>query len=135
MALAAQPRASSIPAKNTVFLNGYDITSCERLKISETQTEILVEIDNVKTYDEGEYTLMLEYDDGVFTTSTFARVHYAEDEIFIEKILPKISRDLINVTSIEGQPLDLTFTVDCKTPFDVLWMKDDEIIIDSDDFA
>lgn len=135
MALSTQTRASSIPTKKTVFHNGYDITSCDRLSITELENEILVELDSVKTYDEGEYTLMLETDDGVFTTSTFARVHYAEDEAFVEKLPPKVGSALRNVTSIEGLPLDLTFSVDCKIPFDYVWVKDDEIILNSDDFT
>jgi Immunoglobulin I-set domain len=136
MALATQTtRASSIPAKKTVFHNGYDITSCERLTIVERDDEILLEIASVKTYDEGEYTLMLETGEGVFTTSTFARVYYSDDEIFSEKIPPRIRHALRNITSIEGLPLDLTFEVDCKLPFDYMWMKDDEILVNSDDFT
>lgn len=135
MALATQTRASSIPAKKTtVFHNGYDITSCERLSIIEHENEILLEIDSVKTYDEGEYTLMVESADGVFTTSTFARVYYSDDEIFHEKIPPRIRRALRNLTSIEGLPLDLTFEIDCKLPFDYTWTRDDEILVNSDDF-
>lgn len=133
--LASQTRSSSIPSKKTVYLNGYDITSCDRLTITENENEILLEIENVKTYDEGEYTLMLEYEDGIFTTSTFARVHYVEDETFYEKIPPKIGRDLRNIASIEGLPLDLTFDVDCKVPFDYVWMRDDEILVNSEDFV
>jgi hypothetical protein len=135
MALATQTRASSIPAKKTVYHNGYDITNCDRVKVTENEDEILIEIDNVKTYDEGEYTLVLESANDVFTTSTFARVHYDEDEVFNEKIPPKIGRDLRNVTSIEGLPLDLSLNVDCKTPFDYVWLKDDELIHNSDDFS
>lgn len=135
MALATQTtRASSIPTKKTVYHNGYDITNCERLTVTENENEILIEIDSVKTYDEGEYTLMLETADGVFTTSTFARVHYDEDEVFSEKIAPKVGRALRNVTSIEGLPVDLTLKVDCKIPFDYMWTKDDELIYNSDDF-
>lgn len=134
MALATQTRASSIPSKKTVYHNGYDITSCERLSIIENENEILLEIDNVKTYDEGEYTLMLESEDGVFTTSTFARVYYEEDEAFNEKLPPRVGSELRDVTSIEGLPMDLTFIVDCRTPFDYVWTKDDEVLINSDDF-
>lgn len=135
MALAGQ-RASSIPAKKTVYHDGYDITDSERLTITENENEILLEIDNVKTYDEGEYTLMLEDDDGVITTTTtFAKVHYVDDEIFGEKIPPKIKQHLSkNVTSIEGISLDLTLHLDCKIPFDYVWFKNDEPIINSDDF-
>lgn len=135
MALATQTRASSIPSKQTVYHNGYDITSCERLSITENENEILLEIDNVKTYDEGEYTLMLENDDGVFTTSTFARVHFAEDETCNEKLPPLVRSELRNQTSIEGLPMDLTFEIDCNIPFDYMWMRDDEIIHNSDDFT
>ncbi|KAL7039652.1 hypothetical protein ACKWTF_000058 [Chironomus riparius] len=135
MALAGQ-RASSIPAKKTVYHDGYDITDCERLTITENENEILIEIDTVKTYDEGEYTLMLEDEDGIITTTTtFAKVHYVDDEIFREKIPPKIKHHLINnVTSIEGIPLDLTLHLDCKIPFDYVWFKNNEPIINSDDF-
>lgn len=135
MALATQTRASSIPSKKTVYHNGYDITDCERLTITENENEILLEIDKVKTYDEGEYTLMLEYDDGLFTTSTFIRVHYVDDEILNEKLPPKIVHALSDTTSIEGLPLDLTFTIDCKVPFDYLWMLNGESIVNSDDFS
>lgn len=135
MALSTQTRASSIPSKKTVYHNGYDITSCERLSITEHENEILLEIENVKTHDAGEYTLMIENDDGVFTTSTFARVHYEEDEEIESKVPPTIDRELGDVTSIEGLPMDLTFKVDCKIPFDYIWIKDDEVIINSDDFT
>lgn len=134
MALATQTRASSIPAKKTVYHNGYEITNCERLTITENENEILLEIDNVKTYDEGEYSLMLETSDGVFTTSTFARVHFDDEEIN-EKIPPKIGRELNDISSIEGLPVDLLFFLDCKIPFDYIWMKDDEIILNCDDFT
>lgn len=135
LALATQTRASSIPTKQTtVFHNGYDITSCERLSITENENEILLEIDSAKTYDEGEYTLMLESEDGIFTTSVFARVCYTDEEVSCDKIPPKIGRELRDVSSIEGLPLDLTFKLDCKIPFDYLWMKDDEILVNSDDF-
>jgi myosin-light-chain kinase len=135
MALAGQ-RASSIPAKKTVYHDGYDITDSERLTITENENEFLIEIANVKTYDEGEYTLMLEDEDGVITTTTtFAKVHYVDDETFGEKIPPKIKQHLSqNVTSIEGSPLDLTIHLDCKIPFDYVWFKNDEPIINSDDF-
>lgn len=78
---------------------------------------------------------MIENDDGVFTTSTFARVHYEEDEEIESKVPPTIDRELGDVTSIEGLPMDLTFKVDCKIPFDYIWIKDDEVIINSDDFT
>jgi myosin-light-chain kinase len=136
MALATTPtRASSIPSKKTVYHNGYDISDMKRLTICENDNEILLEISSVKTYDEGEYTLMLEYDDGVVTTSTFAKVHYDDEETFEEKMSPKIKRHLNdNVTSIESVPLDLTFEIDCKIPFDYVWMRNDEVLINSDDF-
>lgn len=135
MALSTQTRASSIPSKKTVYHNGYDITNCERLSISENENEILLEVDNVKSHDAGEYTLMLESEDGVLTTSTFARVHYEEDEEDFSHQLPKIYQDLKDVMSMEGLPLDLTFKVDCTIPFDYKWVKDDEIILNSDDFT
>ena len=50
MALATQVRASSIPSKKTVFHNGYDITSCDRLSVTENENEILIEIVNVKSH-------------------------------------------------------------------------------------
>ncbi len=136
MALASQQqRSSSIPAKKTVYHNGYDITDSERLTITENDNEILLEIDNVKTYDEGEYTLMLESDEGIFSTSTFAKVHYVDDESFHEKIPPKIRHHLKrHVNSIEGLPLDLTLEIDCDVPFDYVWMRNDEILINSHDF-
>lgn len=136
MALATQ-RASSIPAKKTVFHHGYDITDSDRLTISQNDNEILLEIHNVKTYDEGEYTLMLEDEDGVVsTTTTFAKVHYVDDETFDEKIPPKIRKNLCkSITSIEGIPLDLTFQLDCKIPFDYVWMRNDEVVANSGDFV
>lgn len=138
MALASQvppTRASSIPSKKTVYHNGYDITDSERLTITENDNEILLEIDSVKTYDEGEYTLMLESDDGIITTSTFAKVHYVDEEILNEKLPPKIHRHLNHrVSSIEGLPLDLTLELNCKSPYDYVWMRNDELIINSDDF-
>lgn len=134
MALAVQ-RAQSIPSKKTVSHNGYDISDLERLTITENDNEILLEIDNVKTYDEGEYTLTLEDDFGITTTTTFAKVHYNEDEIFAEKVSPKIKQHLNeNITSIEGIPLDLTLSIDCKIPFDYVWLRNDELIVNSEDF-
>lgn len=136
MALATQTtRASSIPSKKTVYHNGYDITSCERLSITENENEILIEIESVKTYDEGEYTLVLENDESIFSTSTFVKVLYEDDEDCNEKLLPRIAKELTDITSIEGLPLDLTFTVDCKIPFDYIWMKDDDVLINSEDFS
>lgn len=135
LALASQVRSSSIPSKK-VYHNGYEITDSERLKIVENDNEILLEIENARTCDEGEYTLMLEYEDGMFSSTTFARVHYVEDETCNEKLLPKIGQQLRdNVTSIEGLPLDLTFTLDCKIPFDYIWMRNNEVIINSSDFS
>lgn len=135
MALATQTtRASSIPTKKTIYHNGYEITSCERLSITESETEILIEISNAKKCDEGEYTLMLESDEGVFTTTTFMRVLYA-NETESEILYPKIQRKLENISSIEGLPIDLTFEVDCKVPFDYVWKKDDDILVNSDDFT
>lgn len=135
MALASQ-RAQSIPAKKTVYHNGYDITDSNRLTITENDNEILLEIDNVKTYDEGEYTLMFEDDYGITTTTTFAKVHYIEDEIFDEGVPPKIKRHLSQkLTSIEGIPLDLTLQIDCKIPFDYVWLRNDELLLNSEDFV
>lgn len=135
MALATQTRASSIPTKKTVYHNGYDITSCERLSITENENEILIEIESVKTYDEGEYTLVLESDEDIFSTSAYVKVLYEDDEDFDEKLRPRIAKDLKDITSIEGLPMDLTFTVDCKIPFDYMWMKDDDVLINSEDFT
>lgn len=136
MVLASQQqRSSSIPAKKTVFHNGYDITDSERLTITENDNEILLEIEKVKTYDEGEYTLMLESNEGIITTSTFAKVHFVDDETFHEKLPPKIRKHLPrDVSGIEGLPMDLTLEIDCKIPFDYIWMRNDELIVNSDDF-
>ncbi|CRL00790.1 CLUMA_CG014043, isoform B [Clunio marinus] len=133
MALATQKRASSIPSKKMVFLNGYDVTNHERLSISENENEILIEVHDVKSYDEGEYTLMLETDDFVLTTSTFVKV-YHENENDIEKVPPTLKQPLTNITSIEGIPLDLTFMIDCNIPFDYLWQRNGETILNCDDF-
>lgn len=135
MALATQTRASSIPAKQTVYHNGYDITSCERLSITENENEILLEIAHVKKSDEGEYTLMMEsLDGGIFTTSTFVRVLYTDENDPNETLPPEIERKLSDIISIEGLPIDLTFKINCRVPFDYVWMKDDELIMNSDDF-
>lgn len=134
MALATQTRASSIPAKKTVYHNGYDITSCERLSIIENENEILIEMINVKKSDEGEYTLMME-SSNILTTSTFARVLYTDEEDLNELLPPTIEKNLIDIISIEGLPVDLTLELNCQIPFDYVWMKDDEIIPNSDDFT
>lgn len=134
MALATQTtRASSIPTKKTIYHNGYEITSCERLSITENENEILIEISNAKKYDEGDYTLMLSSSEGIFTTTTFVQVLYTDETC--EVLPPKIARKLEHVSSIESLPIDLTFEIDCKDPFDYVWMKDDEILANSDDFT
>jgi hypothetical protein len=135
MALATQ-RAQSIPAKQTVYHNGYDITDSNRLTITKNVNEILLEIDCVKTYDEGEYTLMIEDEFGITTTTTFAKVHYVEDEIIDEEVPPVIKQNLSRkLTSIEGIPIDLTLQIDCKCPFDYVWLRNDELLVNSDDFT
>lgn len=135
LALATQTtRASSIPSKKSIYHNGYEITSCERLSITESETEILIEISNAKKCDEGEYTLMLESEEGVITTTTFMRVLYA-NETASEVLSPRIEKTLKDVSSIEGLPIDLAFEVDCKVPFDYVWMKDDDVLVNSDDFT
>lgn len=136
LVLASQTRSSSIPAKKTVYHNGYDITSCERLSITENENEILLEISEVKKCDEGEYTLILECEDEIISTNTtYVRVLYADENNDEENLPPQILKKLSDITSIEGLPIDLCLTIDSKVPFDYVWMKDDEIIINSDDFT
>ena len=87
----------------------------------------------MKISDEGEYTLLLEHEDGIFSTTTFAKILLNDEEI--EKISPIIKTELPKeVQSSEGLPLDLSFMIDCKVPFDYVWMRDDELLVNSADF-
>lgn len=133
LALATQTRASSIPSKK-VYHNGNEVTDFERLKIVEQDNEIVIEISNMTMSDEGEYTLVLEHEDGIFSTTTYAKV-LNEDDMSAEKVSPVIKAALPNeVFGSEGLPLDLCFVIDCKVPFDYVWMRDDEVLVNSADF-
>lgn len=134
LALASQMRSSSIPSKK-VYHNGYEITDSERLNILQNNDEVVLEIDQVTKQDEGEYTLLFEYEDILFTTTTYARIYEDEEDDF-DGIPPKIKRNLqMEYNTSEGLPLDLTFGVESKEPFEYVWERDGEMIPNSDDFT
>lgn len=136
LVLATQVRSSSIPSNKKVYHNGYEINDNDRLKITELNNEVLLEIDNATPTDGGEYTLLFEHEDILFTTTTIAKVCENDEENSQNHIPPKIKKGLPErVLSGEGLPLDLTFVVDCKDPFDYVWMRDDEVVFNSEDFS
>jgi myosin-light-chain kinase len=134
LALAGQYRASSIPSKR-MYHNGQEIVDSDRIQTHIDSTNFSLVINHVTMADRGEYTCLLENEDGgVLSTTTFVEVYDTEDDI-PKGCPPKIIRHLpADVDIEEGNILDLTFEIESNEPYNYIWTKDDELLKNSDEF-
>lgn len=132
LALAANFRGSSVPARK-FYHNGDEMNlDDKRIQITKNDSNISLTIDNVQTKDEGIYTCIAENEFGIAASSTYVTLFYDESEIV--KQAPEFVRSLEAIKTIEnGHSLDLTCQVQSFTPFDVQWKHDGKMIAADDE--
>lgn len=133
MALSCQYRSSSIPSKK-VFHNGREVFDSDRMEVNISNTMCSLVIQKAEIADAGEYTLILENEMGMLSMTTTMAVLEEEDEV-IERPPRLVTLLAPSIEAREGQPLDLTFEVDSTLPFNYYWMRDEENVLDTDDFV
>lgn len=127
LALAANFRGTSTPARK-FYHNGNDVNfDDQRIKISENDANIMLTIDNVQLKDEGIYTCIAENEFSIAASSAYVTLFKDESEIVRQA--PEFVRTLDSVQTVEnGQHLDLTCQVQSFTPFEVQWKYNSKMI-------
>ncbi|XP_050743266.1 titin isoform X41 [Drosophila biarmipes] len=134
MALASGYRGSSVPSVR-FYHNNVELEESERVHIllQEEQSVALLIVDNVAREDEGLYTCIISGDHDPLISSTAVTFHEPNAEIprrraVITEPLPEITK------SLEGEVIDLCCAIDCDEPYSYVWLRNGEILPDSDEF-
>ncbi|KMY94124.1 uncharacterized protein Dsimw501_GD25583, isoform G [Drosophila simulans] len=132
MALASGYRGSSVPSVR-FYHNDVELEASERVHILLQDSMALLIVDNVTREDEGQYTCIISGDHDPLITSTTVTFHDSNTEIprrraVITEPLPEITK------SLEGEVIDLCCSIDCDEPYSYVWLRNGEILPDSDEF-
>ncbi|XP_016940406.2 muscle M-line assembly protein unc-89 isoform X12 [Drosophila suzukii] len=134
MALASGYRGSSVPSVR-FYHNNVELEESERVHIllQEEESMALLIVDNVTREDEGLYTCIISGDHDPLISSTAVTFHEPNTEILrrravITEPLPEITK------SLEGEVIDLCCAIDCDEPYSYVWLRNGEILPDSDEF-
>ncbi|KAH8347927.1 hypothetical protein KR084_002412 [Drosophila pseudotakahashii] len=134
MALASGYRGSSVPSVR-FYHNNVELEESERVHIllQEEESMALLIVDNVTREDEGLYTCIFSGDHDPLISSTTVTFHEPNTEIprrraLITEPLPEITK------SLEGEVIDLCCAIDCDVPYSYVWLRNGEILPDSDEF-
>nr|XP_044249283.1 muscle M-line assembly protein unc-89 isoform X4 [Drosophila takahashii] len=134
MALASGYRGSSVPSVR-FYHNNVELEASERVHIllQEEESMALLIVDNVTREDEGLYTCIFSGDHDPLISSTTVTFHEPNTEIprrraVIAEPLPEITK------SLEGEVIDLCCAIDCDVPYSYVWLRNGEILPDSDEF-
>lgn len=129
LALACNFRGGSVPNKK-FYHNGTELPPMDRVKTMENDETACLIIDNVQADDEGVYTVIADNELGIAATSTIVTFNDAD-----EHTAPEFIRGLgQTIRAKESYVLDLTCSVVCSDPFEMIWQRDGDVIPDSDDF-
>ncbi|XP_037714409.1 titin homolog isoform X5 [Drosophila subpulchrella] len=134
MALASGYRGSSVPSVR-FYHNNVELEESERVHIllQEEESMALLIVDNVTREDEGLYTCIFSGDHDPLISSTAVTFHEPNTEILrrravITEPLPEITK------SLEGEVIDLCCAIQCDEPYSYVWLRNGEILPDSDEF-
>lgn len=138
MALASGYRGSSVPSVR-FYHNNVELEASERVHIllQEEDSMAMLIVDNVTRDDEGVYTCIISganHDPLISsTTVTFhgdskAMEIPARCRAVITEPLPEITK------SVEGEVIDLSCGIDCYEPYSYVWLRNGEVLPDSDEF-
>ncbi|XP_033155962.1 muscle M-line assembly protein unc-89-like isoform X2 [Drosophila mauritiana] len=132
MALASGYRGSSVPSVR-FYHNDVELEASERVHILLQDSMALLIVDNVTREDEGQYTCIISGEHDPLITSTTVTFHDSNTEIprrcaVITEPLPEITK------SLEGEVIDLCCSIDCDEPYSYVWLRNGEILPDSDEF-
>ncbi|XP_039229321.1 titin isoform X7 [Drosophila yakuba] len=132
MALASGYRGSSVPSVR-FYHNDVELEASERVHILLQDSMALLLVDNVTREDEGQYTCIISGDHDPLISSTTVTFHDPNTTIprrraVITEPLPEITK------SLEGEVIDLCCSIDCDEPYSYVWLRNGEILPDSDEF-
>ncbi|KAH8321002.1 hypothetical protein KR067_013027 [Drosophila pandora] len=134
MALATGYRGSSVPSVK-FYHNSVEMEPSDRVRIEfdEENSMVVLFVDNVTPADEGEYSCIISGDHDPLISSTTVTFHEAAREsqrngATISQPLPQIS------SALEGEVIDLTCVIDCEEPFSYIWLRNGEVLPDSEEF-
>ncbi|XP_033247038.1 titin isoform X8 [Drosophila miranda] len=134
MALASGYRGSSVPSVR-FYHNNMELEPTDRVHIllqPEVSMAMLI-VDNVTREDEGVYTCIISGDHDPLISSTSVTFHEPNTEQQRRRAV--IAEPLAEITkAVEGEAIDLCCLIDCDQPYSYLWLRNGEILPDSDEF-
>ncbi|XP_004444570.2 myosin light chain kinase, smooth muscle isoform X14 [Drosophila pseudoobscura] len=134
MALASGYRGSSVPSVR-FYHNNVELEPTDRVHIllqPEDSMAMLI-VDNVTREDEGVYTCIISGDHDPLISSTSVTFHEPNTEQQRRRAV--IAEPLAEITkAVEGEAIDLCCLIDCDQPYSYLWLRNGEILPDSDEF-
>lgn len=135
LALSCSLRGSSVPLIRKYYHNGHEVSETNRIKFVMESNNLHLYIDEVQLTDQGEYTIVCEFENNkIISSTTIVKVYKTKD--MLPKDAPKIVKHLkSNIRCKEGISLDLLLKVDSCVPYQWIWKKNNDLIIDSDYFS
>ncbi|XP_034142502.1 muscle M-line assembly protein unc-89 isoform X4 [Drosophila guanche] len=134
MALASGYRGSSVPSVR-FYHNNVELEPTDRVHIllqPEDSMAMLI-VDNVTHEDEGVYTCIISGDHDPLISATSVTFHEPNTEVSERRAV--IAQPLAEITkAVEGEAIDLCCTIDCDQPYSYLWLRNGQILPDSDEF-
>lgn len=129
LALACNFRGGSVPNKK-FYHNGTELPPTDRIQVIENDETTCLVIDNVQPDDAGLYTCIANNESGIAATSTIVTFNDVQ-----EHLAPEFIHGLgTTIRAKESYTLDLTCSIVCSDPFEMTWLRDGDVIADSDDF-
>lgn len=133
MALASGFRGSSVPSVR-FYHNNIELEPSERVHIVLQEDEAMLFVDNVTLDDEGIYTCIISGDHDPLISSVDVKFQGTSTEIqnhrpaAICEPLPELTK------SVEGEVIDLCCVIDSSEPYSYVWLRNGEILPDSEEF-
>lgn len=132
MALASGFRGSSVPSVR-FYHNNMELEPSDRVHIELQEDEAMLFVDNVTLEDEGVYTCIISGDHDPLVSSIDVKFHGSSTDIrrrpaTIAEPLPELTK------SVEGEVTDLCCVIDSDEPYSYVWLRNGEILPDSEEF-
>lgn len=130
--MASGFRGSSVPSVR-FYHNNIELESSDRVHIVLHEDEAMLFVDNVTTADEGNYTCIISGDHDPLISSIDVKFHETSTDIhrrpaIISEPLPELTK------SVEGEVIDLCCAIDSIEPYSYVWLRNGEILPDSEEF-
>lgn len=135
MALASGFRGSSVPSVR-FYHNNIELEPSERVHIVLQEDEAMLFVDNVTLDDEGTYTCIISGDhDPLISSIDVKFLGGTSTEIQSQHRPAAILEPLSELTkSVEGEVIDLCCVIDSSEPYSYVWLRNGEILPDSEEF-